>query len=114
MQTPGDEPAMFEPLTPVSELECVSLFAPWLDGGDGFIALQAGNVTALGASNAMKFGPLHRRPARALSARRRGPPGPQPAPSSTTPVTASSTPAYCTTLSRSSRNATASSATIAG
>ena len=58
MQTPGDEPTMFEPLTPVSELECVSLFAPWLDGGDGFIALQAGNVTALGASNAMKFGPL--------------------------------------------------------
>ena len=58
MHTPGDEPAMFEPLTPVSELECVSLFAPWLDGGDGFIALQAGNVMALGASNAMKFGPL--------------------------------------------------------
>jgi glycine/D-amino acid oxidase-like deaminating enzyme len=58
MQTPGDEPTMFEPLARHSELECVSLYAPWLDGGDGFIALQAGNVTALGASNAMKFGPL--------------------------------------------------------
>ena len=58
MHTPGDEPAMFESLAPVSELECVSLFAPWLDGGDGFIALQSGNVVGLGASNAMKFGPL--------------------------------------------------------
>jgi hypothetical protein len=58
MHAPGDEPAMFEPLPPVSELECVSLDAPWLDGGDGFIALQHGHVFALGASNAMKFGPL--------------------------------------------------------
>jgi glycine/D-amino acid oxidase-like deaminating enzyme len=58
MHTPGDEPAMFEPLTQVSELECVSLYAPWLDGGDGFIALQNEHVIALGASNAMKFGPL--------------------------------------------------------
>jgi glycine/D-amino acid oxidase-like deaminating enzyme len=58
MHTPRDEPTMFEPLTPISELECVSLYAPWLDGGDGFIALQSGHVIALGASNAMKFGPL--------------------------------------------------------
>ena len=58
MDTPGDAPTMFEPLTPAGELECVSLYAPWLDGGDGFIALQHGNVFALGASNAMKFGPL--------------------------------------------------------
>ncbi|HEX6026351.1 MAG TPA: FAD-dependent oxidoreductase [Solirubrobacter sp.] len=58
MHAPGDEPTMFEPLTPISEMECVSLFAPWLDGGDGFIALQHGNVFVLGASNAMKFGPL--------------------------------------------------------
>ena len=37
----------------------MSLFAPWLDEhGDGFIALRAGAVIALGASNAMKFGPL--------------------------------------------------------
>ena len=35
-------------------------------------------------------------------------------PGRTTPVTASSTPAYWTTLSRSPRNATESSATIAG
>jgi glycine/D-amino acid oxidase-like deaminating enzyme len=58
MHAPGDEPTMFASLSPVSELECVSLEAPWLDGGDGFIALQHGHVFALGASNAMKFGPL--------------------------------------------------------
>jgi sarcosine oxidase len=49
---------MFRDLKPVSRIDCVSLFAPWLDHGDGFIALSAGRVTALGASNAMKFAPL--------------------------------------------------------
>ena len=39
-------------------IECVSLFAPWLDNGDGFVAYRAGRVIALGAGNAMKFGPL--------------------------------------------------------
>ena len=43
---------LFPALAPVSELVCVSLFAPWLDGGDGFVALRAGRVIALGASNA--------------------------------------------------------------
>jgi glycine/D-amino acid oxidase-like deaminating enzyme len=59
MHAPGPTPAMFEGLVAVDELECVSLFAPWLDErGDGFLALQAGRVTAFEASNVMKFGPL--------------------------------------------------------
>ncbi len=58
MHEPGAQPAMFEGLKPVSQMECVSLFAPWLDHGDGFVIRQAGRVTALGASNAMKFAPL--------------------------------------------------------
>ena len=59
MHSLGDEPAMFDGLTPVSRLECVSLFAPWLDAhGDGFAAAQDGNVTAFHGSNLMKFGPL--------------------------------------------------------
>ena len=36
---------MFKDLRPVSRVECVSLFAPWLDHGDGFITLRAGRVT---------------------------------------------------------------------
>jgi sarcosine oxidase len=58
MHEPGTQPTAFDALEPVSEIECVSLFAPWLEAGDGFIALRAGRVIALGASNAMKFGPL--------------------------------------------------------
>ena len=59
MHTPGDEPRMFTGLTPVAELECVSLFAPWLDAhGDGFLARQDGRVTAFHGANLMKFGPL--------------------------------------------------------
>jgi glycine/D-amino acid oxidase-like deaminating enzyme len=59
MHTPGDPPDMFVPLVKAGEIECVSLYAPWLDErGDGFTALRAGRVIALGASNAMKFGPL--------------------------------------------------------
>ena len=59
MHTLGETPAMFEGLVAVSELECVSLYAPWLDEhGDGFVALQAGRVIAFNASNVMKFGPL--------------------------------------------------------
>lgn len=45
-------------LRPVGAIECVSLFAPWLDHGDGFVELQTGRVIASGASNAMKFGPV--------------------------------------------------------
>lgn len=58
MHEEGAEPTMFTGLKPISRVECVSLFAPWLDHGDGFITLRAGRVIALGASNAMKFAPL--------------------------------------------------------
>jgi glycine/D-amino acid oxidase-like deaminating enzyme len=54
----GAEPAMFALGEPLGTIECVSLFAPWLDHGDGWVIHQAGRVIALGASNAMKFGPL--------------------------------------------------------
>ena len=58
MHDPGAQPAMFEHGEPLGTIECVSLFAPWLDHGDGFTIRRAGRVIALGASNAMKFGPL--------------------------------------------------------
>ncbi len=58
MHEQGAQPTMFVGLKPLSRVECVSLFAPWLDHGDGFITLRAGRVIALGASNAMKFAPL--------------------------------------------------------
>lgn len=61
MHEPGTEDwvARVAPrLRAVGTIDCVSLFAPWLDHGDGFIELQAGRVIASGASNAMKFGPV--------------------------------------------------------
>ena len=61
MHEPGTDAwvaAAFPSLRAVSQIDCVSLFAPWLDHGDGLIALRAGRVIALGAGNAMKFGPL--------------------------------------------------------
>jgi sarcosine oxidase len=51
-------PGVFPGLEPVGEIRCVSWYAEWLADGDGFCALRAGRVIALGASNAMKFGPL--------------------------------------------------------
>ena len=58
MHDPAARPDMFDLGEPIDRIECVSLFAPWLDHGDGFTILQAGKVIALGASNAMKFAPL--------------------------------------------------------
>jgi sarcosine oxidase len=51
-------PRVFPGLEPVGEIRCVSWHADWLIDGDGFVARRAGRVIALGASNAMKFGPL--------------------------------------------------------
>jgi glycine/D-amino acid oxidase-like deaminating enzyme len=51
-------PGAFPGLEPGEEIRCVSLHADWLAEGDGFRAFRAGPVIALGASNAMKFGPL--------------------------------------------------------
>jgi glycine/D-amino acid oxidase-like deaminating enzyme len=58
MHEPGAAPEMFDVGEPVGTVECVSLFAPWLDHGDGVRILRAGSVIALGTSNAMKFAPL--------------------------------------------------------
>jgi sarcosine oxidase len=57
-QHAGWVPGVFPGMTAVGEIRCVSLYADWLTDGDGFRALRAGRVIALGASNAMKFGPL--------------------------------------------------------
>lgn len=61
MHEPGTDDwvaAVAPGLRAVGTIECVSLFAPWLEHGDGFIELRAGRVIASGASNAMKFGPV--------------------------------------------------------
>jgi glycine/D-amino acid oxidase-like deaminating enzyme len=61
MHEPGTDAwveTAFPHLRVVGAIECVSLFAPWLEHGDGFIELRAGRVIASGASNAMKFGPV--------------------------------------------------------
>jgi sarcosine oxidase len=58
MHDQAEAPAM-APFPVVDRVECVSLFAPWLDAhGDGFLALRAGRVTAFTGANLMKFGPL--------------------------------------------------------
>ncbi len=45
--------------TPVDEIRCVSVKAPYLDADDdGFAARRAGRVIAFSGSNLMKFGPL--------------------------------------------------------
>jgi sarcosine oxidase len=50
---PGLEP------TPVGEVRCVNVHAPWLDaGGDGWRVVRRGRVIAFMGSNLMKFGPL--------------------------------------------------------
>lgn len=61
MHAPGTDAwvrSAFPRLRVVGAIECVSLFAPWLEHGDGFVELRAGRVIASGASNAMKFAPL--------------------------------------------------------
>ena len=108
MHTPGDRADDVRRPDTVVELECVSLYAPWLDAhGDGFLALQQGRVTAFHGSNLMKFGPLLGDTARAVGPRRARAPRSQPAPISITPVTASkSRPRNGSALRRSPRKAT--------
>jgi sarcosine oxidase len=51
--------ALFPSLSPVGQLDCVTLRAPWLDaGGDGWTVARRGRVVAFVGSNLMKFGPL--------------------------------------------------------
>jgi sarcosine oxidase len=56
---PASVRALFPSLSPVGQVDCVSVRAPWLDaGGDGWLALRRGRVVAFVGSNLMKFGPL--------------------------------------------------------
>jgi sarcosine oxidase len=51
--------ALFPSLSPVGQVDCVTVRARWLDaGGDGWTAARRGRVVALVGSNLMKFGPL--------------------------------------------------------
>lgn len=56
---PATVRALFPSLSPVDQVDCVSVRAPWLDpGGDGWTVAQRGRVLAFVGSNLMKFGPL--------------------------------------------------------
>ncbi|OBG31263.1 FAD-binding oxidoreductase [Mycobacterium sp. E3198] len=51
--------ALFPSLVAVSQIDCVTARAPWLDaGGDGWTVARRGRVVAFVGSNLMKFGPL--------------------------------------------------------
>lgn len=50
---------LFPTLTPVSQVDCVTARAPWLDaGGDGWTLRRRGRVTGFVGANLMKFGPV--------------------------------------------------------
>ena len=56
---PASVRALFPSLSPVAQVECVTVRAPWLDaGGDGWTVARRGRVVAFVGSNLMKFGPL--------------------------------------------------------
>jgi len=56
---PATVRALFPTLIPVSQIDCVTVHAPWLDsGGDGWTVARRGRVVAFVGSNLMKFGPL--------------------------------------------------------
>lgn len=56
---PATVRALFPALSPVDQVDCVSVRAPWLDaGGDGWTVARRGRVLAFVGSNLMKFGPL--------------------------------------------------------
>jgi sarcosine oxidase len=56
---PATVRALFPSLSPVGQVDCVTVRAPWLDsGGDGWTVARRGRVVAFVGSNLMKFGPL--------------------------------------------------------
>ncbi len=56
---PATVRALFPSLSPVDQVDCVTVRAPWLDsGGDGWTVARRGRVVAFVGSNIMKFGPL--------------------------------------------------------
>jgi sarcosine oxidase len=51
--------ALFPSLSPVGQVDCVTVRAPWLDaGGDGWTAPLRGRVVAFVGSNLMRLAPL--------------------------------------------------------
>ncbi|ORW95522.1 FAD-dependent oxidoreductase [Mycobacterium sp. IEC1808] len=56
---PATVRALFPSLSPVDQVDCVTLRAPWLDsGGDGWTVARRGRIVTFVGSNLMKFGPL--------------------------------------------------------
>lgn len=56
---PATVRALFPSLSPVGQVDCFTVHAPWLDsGGDGWTVARRGRVVAFVGSNLMKFGPL--------------------------------------------------------
>jgi sarcosine oxidase len=56
---PASVRALFPSLSPVGQVDCVTVRAPWLDAtGDGWTIARRGRVVAFVGSNLMKFGPL--------------------------------------------------------
>ncbi len=56
---PATVRALFPSLSPVGQVDCVTVRAPWLDvGGDGWRVARRGRVVAFVGGNLMKFGPL--------------------------------------------------------
>jgi glycine/D-amino acid oxidase-like deaminating enzyme len=56
---PATVRALFPSLSPVGQVDCFTVRAPWLDsGGDGWTVARRGRVLAFVGSNLMKFGPL--------------------------------------------------------
>jgi sarcosine oxidase len=45
-------------VNPIEVLTCVTLTAPWLDGGDGFVIRRSGPLIAFNGANVFKFAPL--------------------------------------------------------
>jgi len=51
--------ALFPSLSPVGQVDCLTVRAAWLDaGGDGWTVARRGCIVAFVGSNLMKFGPL--------------------------------------------------------
>jgi sarcosine oxidase len=56
---PATVRALFPSLSPVGQVDCFTVRAPWLDSsGDGWTVARRGQVVAFVGSNLMKFGPL--------------------------------------------------------
>lgn len=56
---PATVRALFPSLSPVGQVDCFTVHAPWLDsGGDGWTVARRGRVVAFVGNNLMKFGPL--------------------------------------------------------